>query len=275
MNFEIKRDLLRKQFDRYLKKVHNNWNYITPEDLKKDLDRDGKQYFLLDVRKREDYIKGHIPGSLNIFWLDLFEQKNYQILPRDKTIVVICYVGHTASQILTMLKLLDFNVVGLKFGIGLTPVEGTPVASWSQFGFPLEHHHDNRGYCIKTSEQIAGANSKFDGFSEDLVELTQKNNNYRRVLYTTPQQQLVLMAIPYLVEIGMESHPDTTQFFQIVSGKALAYVGKSRYELRSGDCLVVPPGANHNVISVSKEGLKLFTTYSPPEHPDKHIQKTK
>jgi rhodanese-related sulfurtransferase/mannose-6-phosphate isomerase-like protein (cupin superfamily) len=267
-------DQLRHQFDNYLKRVKDDWNYITPEALKKEIDQHPENYFLLDVRKKSDYAKGHIPGSVNIFWLELFQSEHYLRLPRDKTIIVICYVGHTASQILTLLKLLNFDAVGLKFGIGATPIEGVPVASWSQFGFPMEHHHDDRGYCIKPQQEGGKAESNL-GFTCHLVEMARQNQNYRQVLYTTPQQQLVLMSLSYLTEIGMERHPTTTQLIAIVSGKALAYVGSARYQLIEGDVLVVPPGANHNLIATSKLGVKLYTVYSPPEHPNGLIQSRK
>jgi len=120
----------------YLVDTGDDWNYITPEELKKNLNN--PDYFLLDVRKPEAYAEGHIPGSVNIFWLDLLDEKNLEKLPKDKMIVVICYVGHTASQALTILKLLGYKAVGLKFGMGISPVPGVPVAGWTDFGFELE-----------------------------------------------------------------------------------------------------------------------------------------
>jgi rhodanese-related sulfurtransferase len=118
----------------YVKGTEKDWNYITPEELKKDLDR-GKKHFILDVRKPEDYEKEHIPGAINIFWLDLFSADNLKKLPRDKKIVVVCYVGHTSSQAVVLLKLIGFEAMGLKFGMGQSPVEGVPVAGWKDFGF--------------------------------------------------------------------------------------------------------------------------------------------
>ena len=117
----------------YLADTGDDWNYITPEELEKDLDN--PKYFLLDVRKPEAYVEGHIPGATNIFWLDLLDEDSLKKLPKDKTIVVICYVGHTASQAMTLLKLLGYKAVGLKFGMGISPVEGVPVAGWTDFGF--------------------------------------------------------------------------------------------------------------------------------------------
>jgi rhodanese-related sulfurtransferase len=121
----------------YLKNTKNDWNYITPLDfynnyyLKKD-------YYLIDLRKKEEYKKMHIKGSKNIFWLDILDEKNIKKLPKDKVIFLICYVGHTSSQVLTLLKILGYNVVSIKFGYGLSPVKGVPVAGWLDYGYPTE-----------------------------------------------------------------------------------------------------------------------------------------
>ncbi len=118
----------------YIKDVDKNWNYITPPDLKKAIEKDSKKYFLLDIRKNEEFKQGHIKGATNIFWKELLN--NLDKLPNDKTIVLICYVGHTASQMLTALNLLGYKSIVLKFGMGISPVEGVPVAGWIDYGFP-------------------------------------------------------------------------------------------------------------------------------------------
>ena len=120
----------------YIKDVDKNWNYITPVDLKKELDKDPNKYFLLDIRKLEDFKKGHIKGAKNIFWKELLN--NLDKLPNDKKIVLICYVGHTASQMLVFLQMLGYDVIALKFGMGVSPVEGIPVAGWFDYGFPVK-----------------------------------------------------------------------------------------------------------------------------------------
>jgi len=132
-------------FNEYLQTTSEDWNYITPQQLYQLLYSEDrlpeKPCYLLDVRKKKDYLNQHIPGSVNIFWLDLFKEKNLEKLPKDCLIVLICYLGHTASQVLTLLKLLGYQVVVLKFGLGLTPISGIPIAGWHQYGYPLEHHH--------------------------------------------------------------------------------------------------------------------------------------
>jgi len=120
----------------YLHGTADDWNYITPIDfynqyyLKKD-------YFLIDLRTPKEYKKMHIKGAHNIFWLNILDEKNLKRLPKDKLIVLICYVGHTSSQILTILKILGYNVISIKYGYGLSPVQGVPVAGWLDYGLPI------------------------------------------------------------------------------------------------------------------------------------------
>jgi mannose-6-phosphate isomerase-like protein (cupin superfamily) len=101
-------------------------------------------------------------------------------------------------------------------------------------------------------------------YKENLETKTLDNNYYRRIVSTTPQQQLVLMCIETGEEIGEEIHPHTTQFIRVESGRGVAYVNGKRYNLKDGDAIVIPPGASHNIRST--DTLKLYTIYSPPEH---------
>jgi len=130
MNIEILRN--------YLKSTKNDWNYITPIDFYNDYFLKKKDYFLIDLREEKEYKKGHIKGAKNIFWLNILDEKNIKKLPKDKPIFLICYVGHTSSQVMTLLKLLGYNVVSIKYGYGLSPVKGVPVAGWLDYGLPVE-----------------------------------------------------------------------------------------------------------------------------------------
>lgn len=130
MNIEILRN--------YLKSTKNDWNYITPLDFYNDYLLKNKDYFLIDLREEKEYKKGHIKGAKNIFWLNILDEKNVKKLPKDKQIFLICYVGHTSSQVMTLLKLLGYNVVSIKYGYGLSPVKGVPVAGWLDYGLPVE-----------------------------------------------------------------------------------------------------------------------------------------
>jgi rhodanese-related sulfurtransferase len=130
MNIEMLRN--------YLKSTKNDWNYITPIDFYNDYLLKKKDYYLIDLREEKEYKKGHIIGAKNIFWLNILDEKNVKKLPKDKQIFLICYVGHTSSQVMTLLKLLGYHVVSIKYGYGLSPVKGVPVAGWLDYGLPVE-----------------------------------------------------------------------------------------------------------------------------------------
>jgi len=119
---------------KYLSGVDDTWNYITPVDFEK---ADKKDFFILDVRKPKDFRKCHIAGAKNIFWLNLLKPENIAKLPTDKKILIVCYVGHTASQALVVLRLLGYDVVVLKFGMGKSPAAGVPIAGWTDYGFKV------------------------------------------------------------------------------------------------------------------------------------------
>jgi mannose-6-phosphate isomerase-like protein (cupin superfamily) len=114
------------------------------------------------------------------------------------------------------------------------------------------------------------------GFVKDIEKETIKNENFRKVLYTSKHSQVVLMSLKPKEEIGMEVHPDNDQFFRIEKGKGKCIIDGNEYEITDGSAVVVPAGAEHNVINASdKEELKLYTIYSPAHHKDKIIRLTK
>lgn len=129
-------EALYKRLQKILTTTKKDWRYILATKLKKDLER-GKDYFLLDTRKPSDFKTGHIKGSVNIFWLDLLKEENLKRLPKNKRIIICCYVGHTASQVLIMLNLLGYKATVLKFGMGKSPVVGVPVAGWLNYGYDV------------------------------------------------------------------------------------------------------------------------------------------
>lgn len=133
---DIHNDVAMDMFRGYLASVPDDWNYILPEDLHKML-KSGElnNYCLIDLRKPEDYAQGHIPGAVNIFWLDLMD--NMDKLPMDKRIIIYCYLGHTSSQVLVMLQILGFNVKSLKFGLGRPPVKGVQVKGWLDYNYEV------------------------------------------------------------------------------------------------------------------------------------------
>jgi len=112
------------------------------------------------------------------------------------------------------------------------------------------------------------------GFKENIEESTLANNNFRKVLYTGEHCQLVLMSLPAGEEIGMEVHPDNDQFFRFEGGTGKVIINETEYEIKDGDAVIVPSGANHNVIA-GDAGLKMYTIYSPAHHKDGTIHATK
>lgn len=114
------------------------------------------------------------------------------------------------------------------------------------------------------------------GFSDNIEELTLANNNFRKVLYTASHSQLVLMSLKPNEDIGMEVHKDNDQFFRFESGEGKVIIDSNEYEVKDGFAIVVPAGAQHNVINTSSSlGLKLYTIYSPAHHKDGIVRPTK
>ena len=112
------------------------------------------------------------------------------------------------------------------------------------------------------------------GFSENIEDLTEKNNLFRKVLYTGHNLQLVLMAIQPGEEIGEEVHDDRDQFFRIEAGTGTISIDGVEHYVKANDGIIVPQGARHNVIASGREVLKLYTIYGPPEHIDGTVHKT-
>lgn len=113
-------------------------------------------------------------------------------------------------------------------------------------------------------------------FKGNIEDLTVRNKFYRKVIHTNPRQQLVLMNIQPREEIGEEVHRHTSQFIRVEEGQGVAYIDGEKYLLKDGDALVIPPGAVHNIINTSKVNeLKIYTIYSPPEHPFGKVQRHK
>lgn len=113
------------------------------------------------------------------------------------------------------------------------------------------------------------------GFIADLEAETRRNADFRRVLYTGKHSQLVLMSLKPGEEIGEEVHGSTDQFFRFEGGEGMVVIDGKRIIVKDGDGVIVPAGARHNVVNTSKSDLKLYTIYSPPEHKDGTVRRTK
>jgi len=114
------------------------------------------------------------------------------------------------------------------------------------------------------------------GFNANIEKDTLENNNFRKVLYTGKHSQLVLMSLKPQEKIGMEVHADNDQFFRFETGQGKCVIDGNEYDIGDGSAIVVPAGAQHNVINLSSsEDLKLYTIYSPAHHKDGVVRATK
>lgn len=113
------------------------------------------------------------------------------------------------------------------------------------------------------------------GYTGNIEELTLKNEFFRQVLFTGQHAQLVVMAIQPGEEIGMEVHPNVDQFFRLEQGTAKFIMNGEETVIGNGEVAIVPAGTQHNVVNVGEGSLKLYTIYSPPNHPEGTIHKAK
>ncbi|MDO8444141.1 MAG: cupin domain-containing protein [bacterium] len=114
------------------------------------------------------------------------------------------------------------------------------------------------------------------GFNANIEEQTLANSDFRHVVYTGKHSQLVLMSLKPSENIGMEIHEDGDQFFRIDKGEGKCIIDGNEYEISDGSAIIVPAGAEHDVINTSEtEDLKLYTIYSPAHHQDGVVRATK
>lgn len=114
------------------------------------------------------------------------------------------------------------------------------------------------------------------GFTADIEKETLANKNFRKVLYTAKHSQLVVMSLKAGEDIGMKTHKNNDQFLRFEGGEGKCLIDGHEYKVKDGDVVIVPAGAEHNVINTSSsEELKLYTLYSPAHHKDGTVHKTK
>jgi mannose-6-phosphate isomerase-like protein (cupin superfamily) len=122
---------------------------------------------------------------------------------------------------------------------------------------------------MKVSQVVAG-------YVTDIEQKTLENENFREVLFTAPHVQLVVMTLQVGEEIGTEVHDDGDQFIRVEAGQGEAILDGERHPLEDGSSVVIPAGVEHNIVNTSaSEPLRLYTLYSPPEHPDGTIHPMK
>lgn len=114
------------------------------------------------------------------------------------------------------------------------------------------------------------------GYADNIEEKTLANEYFREVLYTGTYAQLVVMCLQPGEDIGMEVHDTVDQFFRIEMGEGKVIIDDEEHPVKDGYAVIVPAGAKHNVTNTSQTGkLKLYTVYSPPNHPQGTIHQIK
>jgi mannose-6-phosphate isomerase-like protein (cupin superfamily) len=113
------------------------------------------------------------------------------------------------------------------------------------------------------------------GYVANIEEATVANEDFRRVLYTGKNIQLVLMTLQPGEEIGEEVHEDRDQFFRIEEGQGTVYIDGAGNPVEDDFAVIVPAGARHNVVNTGSEPLRFYTIYGPPEHKDATVHKDK
>lgn len=113
------------------------------------------------------------------------------------------------------------------------------------------------------------------GFAGNIEDITEENENFRKVIYTGKFSQLVVMSLKPGEEIGAEVHETHDQFFRFEKGKAKVTIDGNEYQVEDDFAVIVPAGANHNVINVGDDEVKLYTIYSPAEHREGVVHATK
>lgn len=114
------------------------------------------------------------------------------------------------------------------------------------------------------------------GYVTNIEQKSVENNYFREVLFTGPYSQLVVMSLAPGEDIGLEAHDDVDQFIRVEAGQGTALLDGEEHDLADGSAVVIPAGTEHNIINRSEsEALKLYTLYTPPEHPDGTIHKNK
>lgn len=134
---------------------------------------------------------------------------------------------------------------------------------------------DSDKYKLKIIKTDENSPNIEPGYVNNIEKLTEENENFRKVLYTSDYSQLVVMNLKPKEDIGEETH-GLDQFFRIEEGEGIAILNGTKYHFETGYCVIVPSGTKHNIINTSSEKpLKIYTIYSPPNHKDKTIHVTK
>jgi len=113
------------------------------------------------------------------------------------------------------------------------------------------------------------------GYVDNVEQDTEENTNFRKVLYTGHNIQLVLMSLQPGEDIGAETHPDVDQFFRVESGTGQVTINGKSQAIQTGSGIIIPAGAKHDLTNTGEETLQLYTLYAPPNHQDQIVRDTK
>jgi mannose-6-phosphate isomerase-like protein (cupin superfamily) len=120
------------------------------------------------------------------------------------------------------------------------------------------------------------SNKSKNGYASNIEEETLMNDNFRKVLYTGPNMQLVVMTLQPGEDIGMEVHEEHDQFFRVEEGDVVVFMDGEEVAVGEDEVAIVPGGTQHNVTNASDTKVaKLYTIYAPPEHPEGRVDVTK
>jgi mannose-6-phosphate isomerase-like protein (cupin superfamily) len=114
-----------------------------------------------------------------------------------------------------------------------------------------------------------------NAFLDDIEQQTERNRDFRRVMFTGPYLQLVLMTLQPGEDIGEEVHNDTDQFFRVEQGEGEVVIDGYARPIDDGTAIVIPAGARHNVVNTGRKPLRLYTLYAPPHHADGTVHRTR
>ena len=114
-----------------------------------------------------------------------------------------------------------------------------------------------------------------NGFVADIEEITEENTDFRRVLYTGTNLQLVLMSLLPGEEIGDEVHATHDQFFRVEAGKGLVSIDGAQTKIKKDHAVIVPAGARHNIVNTGEKPMRLYTLYAPPQHRNGFVARTR
>ncbi len=127
----------------------------------------------------------------------------------------------------------------------------------------------------RPSKREGGALSSSKGFVGDIETLTTENRDFRRVIYTARHCQLVVMSLAPGERIGLEVHDDVDQFFRVEEGTGEAIIDDTRTPIGPSSAVIVPAGAEHDIVNTGDGPLRLYTLYAPPHHPDGVVHPTR